>query len=44
MNEGIVEAHGAGQSKTGGPGSVIFLAAGATTSLRRAGPRPAPTS
>ena len=44
VKEGAVEAHGVGQSKTGGLGSVIFLAAGATTFLRHAGPRPAPTS
>jgi hypothetical protein len=44
VKEGAVEAHGVGQSKTGGPGSVIFLAADATTFLRHVGPRPAPTS
>ena len=37
VNEGTVEAHWDGQSKTGGPGSVIFFAAGATTFLRNAG-------
>ena len=40
VNEGTVEAHWDGQSKTGGPGSVIFFAAGATTFLRNAGPTP----
>lgn len=44
MNEGTVQAHWDGQSETGGPGSLIFLAAGAITFLRNAGPRPAPTS
>ena len=33
VKEGFVEAHWDGQSKTGGPGSVIFFAAGATTVL-----------
>lgn len=37
VKEGTVEAHWDGQSKTGGPGSVIFFAAGATTFLRNAG-------
>jgi quercetin dioxygenase-like cupin family protein len=40
VKEGTVEAHWDGQSKTGGPGSVIFLAAGATTFLRNAGTTP----
>ena len=40
VKEGTVEAHWDGKSKTGGPGSVIFLAAGATTFLRNAGPTP----
>ena len=38
VKEGTVEAHWDGQSKTGGPGSVIFFAAGAATFLRTAGP------
>ena len=40
VEEGTVEAHWDGQSKIGGPGSVIFFAAGATTFLRNAGPTP----
>src|ERR1044071_2777214 len=40
VKEGRVEAHWDGQSKTGGPGSVIFFAAGATTFLRNAGTTP----
>lgn len=40
VKEGTVEAHWDGQSKIGGPGSVIFFAAGATTFLRNAGPTP----
>ncbi len=40
VKEGTVEAHWDGQSKTGGPGSVIFFAAGATTFLRNAGTTP----
>jgi uncharacterized cupin superfamily protein len=40
VKEGTVEAHWDGQSKSGGPGSVIFFAAGATTFLRNAGPTP----
>jgi quercetin dioxygenase-like cupin family protein len=40
VKEGLVEANWDGQSKTGGPGSVIFFAAGATTFLRNAGPTP----
>lgn len=44
MNEGTVQAHWDGQSETGGPGSLIFRAAGAPPFLRHAGPRPAPTS
>ena len=41
VKEGTVEANWDGQSKTGGPGSVIFFAAGATTFLRNAGKVPA---
>jgi len=41
VKEGLVEANWDGQSKTGGPGSVIFFAAGATTFLRNAGKTPA---
>ena len=44
MTEGTVQVHWDGQSETGGPGSLIFLAAGAIAFLRNAGPRPAPTS
>ena len=40
VKEGTVEAHWDGQSKSGGPGSVIFFAAGATTFLRNAGTTP----
>ena len=40
VKEGTVEAHWDGKSKTGGPGSVIFFAAGATTFLRNAGTTP----
>lgn len=40
VKEGTVEANWDGQSKTGGPGSVIFFAAGATTFLRNAGTTP----
>ena len=40
VKEGLVEANWDGQSKTGGPGSVIFFAAGATTFLRNAGTAP----
>ena len=40
VNTGTVEAHWDGHSKTGGPGSVIFFAAGATTFLRNAGTTP----
>lgn len=40
VKEGTVEAHWDGQSQTGGPGSVIFFAAGATTFLRNAGTTP----
>jgi XRE family transcriptional regulator, regulator of sulfur utilization len=40
VKEGLVEANWDGQSKTGGPGSVIFFAAGATTFLRNAGTTP----
>ena len=41
VKEGLVEANWDDHSKTGGPGSVIFLAAGATTFLRNAGKTPA---
>jgi XRE family transcriptional regulator, regulator of sulfur utilization len=41
VKEGLVEANWDGQSKTSGPGSVIFFAAGATTFLRNAGTTPA---
>lgn len=41
VKEGTVEANWDGQSKIGGPGSVIFFAAGATTFLRNAGQTPA---
>jgi hypothetical protein len=44
MNEGTGQAHWDGQSETGGPDSLIFLAADAPPFLRNAGPRPAPTS
>jgi uncharacterized cupin superfamily protein len=40
VKEGLVEANWDGKSKTGGPGSVIFFAAGATTFLRNAGKTP----
>jgi mannose-6-phosphate isomerase-like protein (cupin superfamily) len=40
VKEGLVEAHWDGKSKTGGPDSVIFFAAGATTFLRNAGTTP----
>ncbi len=40
IKEGTVEAFWDGQTKTGGPGSVIFFAAGATTALRNAGSTP----
>lgn len=40
VKEGTVEANWDGKSKTGGPGSVIFFAAGATTFLRNAGSTP----
>ncbi len=41
VKEGTIEANWDGQSKTGGPGSVIFFASGATTFLRNAGTTPA---
>ena len=41
VKEGLVEANWDGKSKTGGPGSVIFFASGATTFLRNAGTTPA---
>lgn len=40
VKEGKVEAYWDGNTKTGGPGSVIFFAAGATTALRNAGSTP----
>ena len=40
VKEGLVEANWDGKAKTGGPGSVIFFAAGATTFLRNAGTTP----
>ena len=40
VKEGRVEANWDGQSKIGGPGSVIFFAAGAHTFLRNAGDTP----
>ena len=40
VKEGTVEANWDGKSKTGGPGSVIFFASGATTFLRNAGTTP----
>lgn len=40
VKEGSVEANWDGKSKIGGPGSVIFFAAGATTFLRNAGTTP----
>ena len=41
VKEGTLEANWDGKSATGGPGSVIFFAAGATTFLRNAGKTPA---
>lgn len=41
VKEGLVEANYDGTAKVGGPGSVIFFAAGATTFLRNAGTTPA---
>jgi XRE family transcriptional regulator, regulator of sulfur utilization len=41
VKEGLVEANFDGTAKVGGPGSVIFFAAGATTFLRNAGTTPA---
>ena len=40
VKEGTVEANWDGKSKTGGPGSVIFFASGATTFLRNPGTTP----
>jgi uncharacterized cupin superfamily protein len=40
VKEGILEANYDGTAKTGGPGSVIFLASGATTFLRNPGKTP----
>lgn len=40
VKEGTLEANFDGVAKTGGPGSVIFFAAGATTFLRNAGDTP----
>jgi quercetin dioxygenase-like cupin family protein len=41
VKDGLVEATFDGRTQTGGPGSVIFFAAGAVTRLRNAGPTPA---
>jgi quercetin dioxygenase-like cupin family protein len=41
VKEGTLEANFDGKSKTGGPGSVIFFAAGSTTFLRNTGKTPA---
>jgi mannose-6-phosphate isomerase-like protein (cupin superfamily) len=41
VKEGTLEANWDGHAKTGGPGSVIFLASGATTFLRNPGTTPA---
>lgn len=41
VKEGTLEANWDGQSKSGGPGSVIFFATGATTFLRNVGKTPA---
>ena len=40
VKEGTLEANYDGTAKTGGPGSVIFLASGATTFLRNPGKVP----
>ena len=40
VKEGTLEANWNGTAKTGGPGSVIFLASGATTFLRNPGKVP----
>jgi len=40
VREGRVEANWDGHSKIGGPGSVIFFAAGATTFIRNVGDTP----
>lgn len=40
VKEGLVEMHIDGKTQTAGPGSVIFLAARATTRLRNAGTTP----
>ena len=40
VKDGTVEANWDGKAQTGGPGSVIFFAAGATTFLRNAGKTP----
>lgn len=40
VKEGLLEAIWDGKSQTGGPGSVIFFASGATTNLRNAGTTP----
>jgi len=41
VKEGTIEANWDGNLSTGGPGSVIFFAAGATTALRNVGQTPA---
>lgn len=41
VKEGTVEMHIDGKNQTAGPGSVLFLAARATTRLRNAGSTPA---
>jgi quercetin dioxygenase-like cupin family protein len=40
VKEGTLEANWDGKSKTGGPGSVIFFASGATTFMRNVGTTP----
>ena len=41
VKEGTVEAHFDGHTRSAGPGSVIFFASNAVTSLRNVGPTPA---